>query len=139
MEASAAQPYDTIGYFEPIIKIHVMDKASMPILLLGHTLLQLILAIQSRITVKKGLLLHALATWFLLCGGQRRDDAADPFQSLEGFENTVVGIIRGDECPEDPCLSGYHRPGYSQPGGYFESRDSFSLGPSSLLLFSSLR
>jgi hypothetical protein len=128
MDASTGKPYGMIGSSEPIIKIHVLDKACIPILLLGYTMLQLIVGIMSRFAVKKGSLFLALSTWFLLCDGQRRYDAAVPFQSLAGHENTVVGIARGDECHEDPSLREYYRPGYSQPGGVFDYKDGFYLG-----------
>ncbi len=133
MGASTGKLLEMIGTIGPILKYHVLDKISCVLLLvLEYTLMQLIMGILSlkRFTERKGkiTLLFALSTWSPLCDGQRRDDAGVPFQSLVGHGNIVMGIMKGDECREDPSLRGYCRPGYSPPGRVFDYEDGLYLG-----------
>ena len=133
MGASTGKLIKMIGTVGPILKYHVLDKISCVLLLvLEYTIMQLIMGILSlkRFTERKGkiTLLFILSTWFPLCDGQRRDDAGFPFQSLVGHGNIVMGIMKGDECREDPSLRGYCRPGYSPPGRVFDHEDGLYLG-----------
>jgi hypothetical protein len=131
MGASTGQLYGLIGPPGPITKLHALDKACIPILLLGYTVLQLIMGTLGRFTEKKRLLFFALATWFLLCDGRRRDDGGVSFQSLVGHGNTVVGIIRGEDGLARPNLAGLYRPGCPQQERNLPYKDVFCLGFSS--------
>jgi hypothetical protein len=112
MGASTGKLCNMIGIPKPIMKYHALDKICMLISILGYTILQLIMGILGRFAEKKNsiTLFFILTTWVLLCDGQRRDDAAIPFQSFAGCGNTVLGITRRDGGPECHSLTGLYRP-----------------------------
>jgi hypothetical protein len=136
MGASTGIPHDMIGILEPIIQYHALDKTCILVSILGYTLMQLIMGILGLIRgftkrKRKITLSFILTTWFLLCDGRRRDDAAVPFQSLVGHGNTVVGITRGENELARSNLEGLYRPGCPQQERNLPYKDLFCLGFSS--------
>jgi hypothetical protein len=112
MGSSTGKLYNMIDVPKPIVKYHAMNRICMLISILGYTSIQLIMGILRRFAERKSTitLFFILTTWVLLFDGQRRDDAAIPFQSYVECGNTVMGITRRDSGPECFRLVGHYRP-----------------------------